>query len=141
MLTLGLVGCGKTKRAGRWSARDLYIGPLFRSSLRYAESHCDVVLILSALHGLVELHQELEDYDSALTQASRPDRERWGESVAAELLRRYDHETLSVTFLAGQGYIDPVVHAMSWQGPHWTAITPLAGLGVGQRLAWLRRAP
>ena len=51
---VGLVGCAKQKHIGTHPARYLYRSPLFRLALSYAERTCDEVLILSALHEVVE---------------------------------------------------------------------------------------
>lgn len=53
-----LIACGSRKATGPSPARNLYLGALFRKSLLYAESvHPDLILILSARHGILELSE------------------------------------------------------------------------------------
>lgn len=64
----GVIPCSATKLDRRAPAAELYTGPLFRSALyavraMYGRGQLDGYLILSAAHGLVDPHQELEPYD------------------------------------------------------------------------------
>jgi len=66
--TLAVVPCSAAKLDDRAPAADLYVGSLTRSGLLAGEALqlagvVDRVLILSALHGLVELTDELDPYD------------------------------------------------------------------------------
>lgn len=62
-----IVPCGGAKLDGTHPARELYTGSAFRHQLAAAEaivaSEGGQVLILSALHGLVELDQPVASYD------------------------------------------------------------------------------
>jgi hypothetical protein len=68
-----VVPCGAAKLGSAAPARDLYTGSMFRHQLTAAEGEAAAtardmgvdteVLILSALYGLVELHEVLEPYD------------------------------------------------------------------------------
>lgn len=62
-----IIPCGGSKLAGTHPARELYTGQAFRHQLAAAEaivaSEGGRVLILSALHGLVDLDEELSSYD------------------------------------------------------------------------------
>lgn len=58
---VGLVGCGKAKKATKAKARFLYTSPAFRMALAISERRCDETLILSAEHGVVDLDQEIAD--------------------------------------------------------------------------------
>jgi hypothetical protein len=146
-LRVALLGCGKTKLPGTHRARDLYVGPLFRASLAYAERTAGAIFIVSARYGLVELDERIECYDQTL--GTRPKRERlsWGEAVANDLLRKLDGRRFEVEILAGQDYARPIAHPLYLKSCHPAstvlAITkPLEGLQVGERLRWFReRAP
>jgi hypothetical protein len=65
-----VVPCGAGKLDRPASARQLYTGSQFRHILAAAEAAAEdghVVLILSALYGLVDLEAELEPYDLRMT--------------------------------------------------------------------------
>lgn len=71
MTTAYVVPCGAAKLDREAPARDLYTSDHFRRQLRAAELACeegDVVLVLSALYGLVELDEVLEPYDLRMDQ-------------------------------------------------------------------------
>lgn len=100
---LVVIPCGAGKLPHPAYARDLYTGPLFRSSLRagerLVERHRGTVAILSARHGLVELDRVVEPYDLTLGQPGaidaaslRPQLARFdgGDDVVALLPKRYD---------------------------------------------------
>jgi hypothetical protein len=65
--TFYIIPCGGSKTATANKARDLYTGSMFKMGLAAAEAEArdmgGEVLILSALHGLVQLDTVLEPYD------------------------------------------------------------------------------
>jgi hypothetical protein len=140
MIRIALVGCGKTKLATAARPRDLYTGPLFSAALEYAEQHFDTVRILSAKHGVVHPDgAELEPYDLTLPEFAPWELADWGHVVCAQLAGEFDlTEGLELVVLAGSPYATPI----SWQLPEfptWTLDEPMRGLGIGQRLAWLKQ--
>jgi len=132
---IGLVACGRLKADRPLPARDLYTSPLFRAARAYAERRYghECWLILSARHGLVHPDQILAPYQLSLRKLTAAEREAWGDRVAVELTDRFPPGTV-LWFHAGALYraaIAPVVaHRVR---------APLAGLGIGQQLAWYRR--
>ena len=135
MKTIYLVGCGKKKLACMAPAAQLYTGDLFRKSLAYAEAQePDAVYILSAHYNLVRPTDYLRPYDVALYDLGVHERCLWGNSVAAGL-QTYGHHPrrAHIVILAGRAYIEPLErHLRTWDAP-------LAGMGIGERLAWLTR--
>ncbi len=135
LLHIGLVTCSRTKADHDVPARELYVSPLFRAAREYAERHYGPGhwFILSARHGLVDPDTVLAPYDLSLRQLSPDEREAWGDRVAVELTDRFPAGTV-LWFHAGALYraaIAPVV-------PHQVRF-PLAGLCIGEQLAWYRR--
>ena len=134
-LDIGLVAWGRLEADRPLPARELYVSPLFRAARAYAERRYgpDHWLILSARHGLVDPETVLAPYDLSLRQLTAAEREAWGDRVATELTDRFPAGTV-LWFHAGALYraaIAPVVvHQVR---------APLAGLGIGQQLAWYRR--
>ncbi|PZG16482.1 hypothetical protein C1I95_17390 [Micromonospora craterilacus] len=105
-----VIPCGGRKLARPVAARDLYIGSMFRHTLANAEMSARLdteasgrparVLILSALHGLVELDTVLDPYDLRMGQPGSVTAARlaeqatalgieWGAEVYALLPRPY----------------------------------------------------
>jgi hypothetical protein len=130
-----LIGCGKTKVSHRAQARELYLGTLFRRSLQYALLASDEVYVLSALHGLVGLDDELDPYDFAMKDRPVSDRERWARRVVSDLGVRLPGLPLRITCLAGADYANPLFRPLLERGV--VLERPLAHFGVGERLRWL----
>lgn len=68
-MTAYLAGCSAGKLARPAPARELYTGPLFRLSLRAAEAAAgpgDVILVISALLGLIGLDELVTPYDRTM---------------------------------------------------------------------------
>ncbi|MBM7117611.1 DUF6884 domain-containing protein [Archangium primigenium] len=134
---IALVGCGKAKASQATKARQLYTGPLFRASLAAAEAEFGGdVWILSAKHGLVDLDEVLEPYEATLDGASPKCSSNWGLDVIRNL-RDDEHNTPAhLTVYAGQAYAQALRHHLP-EG--WVLDEPLAGLGQGERLGWLKQ--
>lgn len=146
---IGIVACSKQKLAHKAPARELYTSQLFRLSLAYAEHVCDVVYVVSALHGLVKLDTELEPYDFEMSdRGGKRYREAWGERVASALIALHGKSFTTVS-LAGQEYTQPIARGLythfgfgdsGWRGAEdRPVIEPLAGMQIGQRLSWLSK--
>jgi hypothetical protein len=133
-LNIGLVACSRTKANRPAPARDLYVSPLFRAARAYTECHygSDNWLILSALYGLVNPDQVLTPYDLSLHQLTARQREAWGDRIAIELTDRFPAGTV-LWFHAGALYRDAIGPVVAHQ-----VRFPLAGLAIGQQLAWYR---
>jgi hypothetical protein len=152
--TVCLVGCGGQKLDHAAPARDLYTGPLFRSSLRCAMRplgfEFDRVYIASAKHGLVELDQVLEPYDQRLqsyvkdTPAGR-EALVWARGILEQLNLRRPAGSLygNITLFAGSAYRDPIMAVLEEQlerYPRWSGYAPLQGCrGIGDMRGWLGR--
>lgn len=144
-----LIGCGKSKRPSTAPARELYTGQLFKKSLAYAEAELGErregeAFVLSAMHGLVALDQELAPYELTLNGMPKAERCQWGAGVARELhtLRLLSADT-TLVFLAGAAYVAAVAHGIREIGRVEPSaevpelLNPLAGLSIGGRLQWL----
>ena len=134
-LHVGLVACSRAKTNRPAPARELYVSPLFRAARAYAERHYGPGrwFILSARHGLVDPDTVLAPYDLNLGQLSARERVAWGDRVAVELTDRFPSGTV-LWFHAGALYRDAIASVV----PHQVRF-PLAGLRIGQQLAWYRR--
>ena len=133
-----LVTCVKEKRTSPAPARDLYASPLFKKERAYAERAGLPWFILSAEHGLVAPDEWLAPYERYLPDTPGSFRTAWGNWVTERLeLLAGPLKGLSVEVHAGGAYVDALRAPMSSKGA--TLIEPLAGLTMGQRLAWYGR--
>lgn len=130
--TIVLVACSGQKLEGQHPAGLLYQSSLFKKARAWALTHGDAWLILSAKHGVVEPDSLLDAYNVSLTTASKAYRQEWQARVAAQLAP-YAGDRLIV--LAGKRYCE------GWTQHFAHSERPLAGLGIGQQLAWLTPKP
>lgn len=135
MPTIALVACVKRKREVAAPARDLYTSPWFVLARAWAEANAERWYILSARWGLVSPEQRLYPYEATMKQLSRNERLRWAEHVCQQF-DSYEREPAAITVLAGNAYRDFLVPLLGTSG-HTIAL-PMAGLGIGEQLAWLK---
>ncbi|PVG83756.1 hypothetical protein DDE18_05435 [Nocardioides gansuensis] len=130
-----LIGCVKRKLPTAAPAKDLYVSPLFRKGREYAENAGVPWFILSAQHDLVAPDEELEPYDLRLGATSQQYRREWGGRVVEALREALGSiDGLSIEVHAGSAYVDAIREGLRSGGA--TVVEPLAGLGLGPRLAW-----
>lgn len=132
VVRVALVGCGSTKADTGREARNLYVGPLFRAARQYAELHCDDWVILSALHGVLTPEDFIEPYDRSLPKMRDAERSAWGNRVSSYLRDRYRGLAVTYIGLAGEDYLRELS-----VGP---IARPLAGMGIGERISYLRKS-
>ncbi|MEE6258002.1 DUF6884 domain-containing protein [Plantactinospora sonchi] len=137
---IALVGCVKTKLDHPAPARDLYVSPLFIRRRAYAERHARRYYILSAEDGLVLPETVLAPYDTAFAEQSKDYRRVWGQWVAAKLMRAESQVRDRVVEIhAGDEYAQAIVPLLTQAGA--AVRRPLAGLPLGEQLAWYDRQP
>ena len=130
-----LVGCVKSKLSHAAPAKDLYTSALFRKERAYAEMAAELWFILSAEHGLVAPDQVLQPYELRLSTTPSSYRKDWGVRVVQQLqdtAGSLGGRTIEVH--AGSAYVEPLRVELTQAGAH--LVEPLAGLTLGQRLAW-----
>jgi hypothetical protein len=75
-----------------------------------------------------------QPYDHCFRGPAPPE---WVEAVWTALLERYAGRPVHFKMLAGRHYRDRLVQRIEdYAG--WTVEVPLAGLGIGQQIAWLK---
>lgn len=141
-MRVALLGCSKTKATQTCGAQHMYRSQLFRASLRYALATCDRWFVLSAKHGLLAPNAIIEPYDETLASLSPEQRAAWGARVARQLdeaLPYPAHAETELVVLAGRLYADSIWWEDQGDGArefYWDE--PMAGLEIGERLAWLK---
>jgi hypothetical protein len=136
--TVVLVGCVSKKQNVRATAKDLYSSALWRKRRAYAEKSGQPWLILSAFHGVVDPDSKLDPYDLALADLPIRERRAWGVSVVQSLeavLGSVDDVTFEIH--AGTPYRASIEPLLTSHGA--TVVCPVAGLSIGQQLAWYGR--
>lgn len=126
---LYLIACSGSKLETHAKARDLYTGQAFRFAMEAADRANADVLILSALHGVVDPDAWLTPYNCTLSDMTTADRAEWAQRTAAEL---EPHRHRQIIVLAGKHYAAAVENF-----PNVTR--PLEGLGIGEQLAALKQ--
>jgi hypothetical protein len=102
-------------------AKNLYVSPLFKYSMFYAEAlNPDKIFILSALHHLLPLDQEVEPYNVTLSNVPKnkrkeglkvlnsSEKKEWGRKVIEMLSSYANMKEDRFVILAGQEYIKPI---------------------------------
>jgi hypothetical protein len=134
MKRIVLISCVSKKRDHRSKAKDLYISALFMKNLEYARQlKPNMIFILSALHGLLDLGTEIEPYDKTLNKMSSQERKSWSKVVLDQLTQVADLERDQFIFLAGLNYRKFLLPEITYFE------IPMDGLRIGQQLQWLTK--
>jgi hypothetical protein len=135
MQKIVLISCVSKKLSRDARARELYISPLFKGALTYAESlKPDAIYVLSAKYGLVRMDQVIAPYNETLNTKKSKDIQNWAASVLAQLTNITDLNHDEFIFLAGEHYRRHLIPALRH------VQIPLQGLGLGKQLQFLKRA-
>jgi len=129
-----LLSCTSQKLPRRATARELYISPLFKFSLRYAESlKPNSIFILSAKYGLLDLETWVEPYDLTLNALTSREIRGWADRVLAQLGEQADLQKDLFIFLAGVKYRELLLsHIKRYE-------IPMQGLSIGRQLQFLKK--
>jgi hypothetical protein len=146
MQKIVLIACVSKKSEQKSQARNLYVSPLFKYSLAYAESlKPDKIYILSALHHLLELDDQIEPYNVTLSNVPKDKRKpglkvlngkeqkEWGEKVIDMLKAKANVEEDQFIILAGSRYIKPI------KGSLKNYIDVLNGISLFKRISFLKQ--
>lgn len=129
-----LISCVSKKLTHAAKARDIYVSPLFRLNLAYAESlKPDAIYVLSAKHGLVALEDQIEPYDLTLNTMGVGQIKAWADGVVSQLAEVADLKRDRFVFLAGDKYRKFLVPRLA------KFEVPMEGLTIGRQLQFLSR--
>lgn len=128
MNTVVLITCTKNKHTGKHKAEYLYSkSPNFQKYLECSKllAEYEDIFVISALHYLVPLNEEIEWYDYSLNDKTKQEINAWGRKVAEQLNELYDLNNTRFIIIADENYYMPLTN-------HLTHIdTPLEGVGCG----------
>jgi len=133
MSSIVLISCVSKKLPYKARAADLYISPLFRMNLHYAEQFApSKIFILSAKYGLISVEKEIEPYDLTLNNMSAKERKAWAAKVLGQLREYCSLSQDHFIFLAGQKYRQYLIpYLKSYE-------IPLKSLTIGKQLQFLK---
>jgi hypothetical protein len=128
-----LISCVSKKLSHRARAKDLYISPLFKFNLKYANKlNPDAIYILSAKYGLLSLDQEIDPYEQTLNNMRTSAVKQWASRVVGQIKKVCTIEKTEFVFLAGKKYRKYLL-------PHFDYVQiPLQGLRIGEQLQKLK---
>lgn len=121
------------KLTHRAKAKDLYISPLFKYNLLYAQIlKPDKIFILSAKYGLLDLEKEIEPYNETLNSKTSNEIKQWSKDVISDLKKEMNFENDEVIFLAGEKYRKYLINQIQ------NYKIPMKGLPIGKQLQFLK---
>lgn len=132
---IALVACSATKRSSPSSAENLYSSALFSNARNVAKTVADSWFILSAKHGLLAPSTRIEPYDTSLKDLTRPAKDAWVTQVESDITSRLPCNS-TILLLAGRTYSEDLGGRLRARG--FKIVEPLAGFGIGTRIAWLK---
>ena len=124
------ISCVKSKRKTKAKARDMYISPLFRYSLKYALSLTseNKIYILSAKYGLLKLDEVINPYELTLNTMNESEKKKWAYKVYFQMKKHGINFDEEAVFLTGKNYRKYLMTKFS------NATAPLKNLGLGMQL-------
>ncbi len=127
-----LLSCVKKKQSSPARAAEMYVSPLFRGMLRYAERHQpDALFVLSAKYELLRPDDVIEPYERTLNDMPIQEVREWASRVLADLGRQTDLDRDHYTILASEKYRRFLL-------PHLRHYSiPMKGLSIGRQLQFL----
>jgi hypothetical protein len=129
-----LISCVSKKLPYKAQAKDLYTSPLFTYAFRYAfQLKPDMIFILSAKYGLLNLEEVIDPYDQTLNTMTTQDAREWAKGVLEKLSLKTDINQTTFTFLAGEKYRRFLIPELR----HFSI--PLEGLSIGRQLQRLKQ--
>jgi hypothetical protein len=146
MKRIALVGCGKSKTKPEGpskfiEARDLYTGMLFRKRRAFVESRGLDWWILSAWYGVTKPTTSVMWYEKSLATVGHIELAEWHLYTAAACVSLWSEiedppklSEVTIEIHAGKAYCEPLATLLRTMGI--AVVTPVAGLGIGQQLAW-----
>jgi len=133
MVRIVLISCVSKKLSYESKAKDLYISPFFKYSLKYAKSlKPNKIFILSAKHGLLDLRQKVRPYEKTLNNIPQKEIKIWANKVISKLKNVSNLERDKFIFLAGENYRKYLIPYIKKYE------VPLKGLTIGKQLKYLK---
>ena len=133
---LCLVSCVGKKLPHSAPANALYTSDWFRKTRSLVDAKGWPWFILSAKYGIVAPEQVIEPYEKTLNTMRVAERRDWADGCF-DALGPHLAGVKSVVFFAGAKYREFLAPALRGRG--FEVHVPMAGLRIGEQLAWLNR--
>lgn len=139
---VAFVGCGASKADvdEPVPARDLYTSNYFQLKREYAETTCDGWYIVSAEHGVLSPDDEIEPYDTRISDLSDYELGKWSVRTSRSILTRLSfwNVTTTAVLLMGSDYLEHIENSAFGSVRH--VERPFADTsGIGEQMGLLRR--
>ena len=134
---IALIGCVKTKlNVSGIRARDIYISPLFKKSVKFIESQkYEDWFILSAKYGLIEKEKIIDTYELTLSSFSINELKNWSQKIYCEIK---DRKLDNLYFYCGSLYHNKFLLNLL-QKDNIQYYLPLEKMSLGQRLSFFNK--
>jgi hypothetical protein len=144
---VAILGCGAEKQDEAAPAFEMYTSTYFEKKREYAEATCEYGYVLSAKHGLIPAHKEIDPYDARVSDLTEAGREHLQFRVAQQLHSKLNLGAHELVLLMGESYrelLKPVLRRAarsyySEQG-HDRVYSPFEEEnlgGIGKQMEWL----
>ena len=134
--TVVLISCSSSQRKGTWKARELYCSASFKESLEFAQKLTrgdDCIFVISSKYGLLDLEDEVENYNVRQKDKSEDDMTQWGVKIVEQIVNRgIDINCTEFIILAWGDYYLPLLKPLKY------CETPLQNVRVHDKSAKLR---
>jgi hypothetical protein len=131
---IALVGCVKSKLAGRHQAKDLFDSVLFKYSRAYAEANSDIWFVLDAKNGIVSPEEPIDSYEGTLMGKTPMAKQEWARRVHKKMQEMgLDDPENTVLWIAGRDCKEPLAYMLICKQRD-----PMAGMMMAPRIAWLK---
>lgn len=113
-------------------ARELYTSELFQLKSQYAETlEPDVIYVLSAKHGLVDMDEVVEPDETTLDELGMMEQREWARQVLSQLEKVTNVHVDEFVVLAEKSYRDSLI-------PYLTNYRiPIKGMPTDEKIDWL----
>ena len=127
------ISCSKTKASKQSKAQNMYTSTLFKYSLQYARGlKPDIIYILSAKYGVLELSDVIQPYNKTLNTMTDKQKKIWSYKCYQQLKeKRIDFDDEAI-FLTGESYHKYLKQLFK------NKVFPMNGLGMGKRVQYLK---
>tara|TARA_B100001250_G_scaffold332612_1_gene298067 strand:+ start:922 stop:1347 length:426 start_codon:yes stop_codon:yes gene_type:complete len=131
-MDVAFISCVKEKRIGKYKAKDLYTSDFFRKSFGYCSSKYKKIYILSAKYGLLDLNDEITNYEMTLNDFSKDEKIKWSNMVYEQMKNKINNDD-ELYFYVGNNYREYLLPLLKNN-----CSVPLQGKGIGEQLQYFK---
>jgi len=133
-MRVALISCCKNKNNEETLTRKVYCSDLFLKTLTFCEKRYSQIYVLSAKFGLLELDQEISNYDLTLNSMTKKEREDWAKMVFNQIDKI--KKGVVFDFYCGKNYYENLIKLFEENSIEYSL--PFGSRGIGERLRDLK---